>query len=938
MARAQKTHSFFVSFGPFLFQQEKPRSKRMSQGRKHVRSGRDRMATFLKHPRTYLAAAGVLLLFFAHYHFQPLILKSNIESEAYTLETFNLSPDNQWSDFKEEGKGKFFIHPGKNQPARGVFTFQEARQLVFDFSIEKGQPGEIEFSVLQNGKEVDKSVVAPQQPHQVKIAIQQGDQIEVIADKYGETSYDHGKLEIRTLKNGLYLLIPLLWSLLFLLLFRFQSLYLFASSFLLYLIIVSAEVLNFHGLRAENMLLYSSIIFAASLLSLFFYQNLRQFKKYRLATGLSFLLAFLIYAIPLNFIIYALNFDSQVSKDILYAAFQSNAGESYEFISDFIQLKYLFLFAGLSVVVFALLFQQEKQATPRLKNAGLLLSAFAFLGISFVGFSSPSLPTFFSDALRDFQHELEQFREVQRKVKAGEIDFSASKEGKGETYVVVIGESLNKRHMGIYGYMRNTTPRLSQLREEGKLLVFENAYANHTHTMSVLSMSLTEANQYNEKIFYNALSICHVLNKAEVETYWLSNQVIYGPWENQVSVIAKQADHVVAVNKAIGETNKTFEQDGYLIEKLRKVLAKKTKKNRVIFVHLMGSHTPYHARYPQDQFTVFDGPLPQGEFGKKTAQNGVINFYDNGVVYNDFVVSSMIQELGKKQAVSGLIYMADHADDVIRRLGHNADKFTYDMTQIPLLAWFSEAYQSQYGRQYENLRNHQQTLFSNDLLYNTLLGTFGIRTSAYEPQYDFSSEAYALNPRDALVLHGKRKYLAPENHLYWQHANAAFLKQTGQASRIFPHRVNSVGKLKDIWNDGFRSFEVDVRFEEKGSPAFRVGHNEGVMGLELEAFLSQVNPPEIEKIWLDFKNLTPENHKQALDRLAYLDQKFGLKEKVIVESGYNRQLFQSLSCPGLAHFLLPAHPTDCSSPGGNQSCGHEAGRSGFSGASCAPSR
>jgi hypothetical protein len=119
-----------------------------------------------------------------------------------------------------------------------------------------------------------------------------------------------------------------------------------------------------------------------------------------------------------------------------------------------------------------------------------------------------------------------------------------------------------------------------------------------------------------------------------------------------------------------------------------------------------------------------------------------------------------------------------------------------------------------------------------------------------------------------------------------------------QSSRVFPHRVNSVGKLKDIWNVGFRSFELDVYFGDSNSSYFRVGHNHGVMGMNMEAFLSSITYSEIERVWLDFKNLNKHNYKQAMARLDYLDKKFDLKRKIIVESGTTLPFFRELKESG----------------------------------------
>ena len=668
-----------------------------------------------------------------------------------------------------------------------------------------------------------------------------------------------------------------------------------------------AEKLNFGTLSFDSILTYMLLLFASTFIFTFVYQELAGVKKFKIASTVSFVITFLIYVIPLFFIIYALNFDTKMTMDILFTVFQSNSSESYEFVNDFISWKYILLFIFITAIVGTLLYRQEKKETLKIEKSLLLFIIITFLSISLTQFSQLRLPNFIIEGFDKYGEELRTFREVQEKRKAGEIKFNASKKAQGETYIIVIGESLHKKHMGIYGYLRDTTPLLSKMNDDGELIVFSNTYSNHTLTVPVLELSLTEANQYNNKNYYDSISIIELLKKADIETYWLTNQTIYGAWDNMVSVIASSSDNLVALNKSTGKQIKTQKYDGALIDEVKNVLAQKTEKNRVIFIHLMGNHTNYGSRYPGDKYTIYNEKLRQGEFGSRVSKNNSIDFYDNSVVYNDYVVSSILEELQKENGANGFIYMSDHADDIDAELAHMMGHFTYEMTQIPMIGWFSEKYKEEYSNKYNTLLNNRNKLYSNDMFYDTLIGIFNIKTDKYSPKYDFTSNDYSLNPKDALVLRDftfnpseaskatpTRHYTEKSNYIYWQKVNAKYLIDTNQSSRIFPHRVNSVGKLKDVWNDGLRSFEIDVRFGDNNSTTFQVGHNQGLMGLGLEEFLSRVDYQQIERIWLDFKNLNQSNYQKALERLEYLNKKFDVKRKFIVESGTNSEFFKEL--------------------------------------------
>ena len=844
----------------------------------------------------------IVVIFLSYQYLQPMNKFLFLEKSDFSLKTYNIDKNNKSSAFSYDGRGVFFIHPGDKKPSKGIFAFHKNKDVILKFSIRKGsKDGDIEFSIKKNGKNIKKLTVTVKQEQQIIVPVKNNDKLEISADKHGTTSYDWGNLKIKVqepnhnLKN---FIIPFLWAMLFIFLLGKNHKYIGINAYVGFILVLFAEKLNFGPLDFNSILIYMLLIFAMTFIFTLIYQELNILKKYKIASIISYASAISVYIIPLFFIIYALNYDTAVSKDILYAVFQSNTEESMEYISDFIAWKYIALFIFITVFIGFLLYRQEKKETQKIEKSLLIFLILTFSSISLAQFSSLRLPDFLISGFEKYDYELTQFKNIQAKRKAGEIVFQASKDKQGETYIVIIGESLNKRHMEIYGYMRDTTPILSKMSKEGKVDVFKNVYSNHTHTGPVLRLALTEANQYNHKKYYDSLSIVDVLKQADVETYWLTNQSIYGAWDNTVSVIGKTADHLIAMNTSIGKQTITQKLDGALINEVKKVLATKSEKTKVIFVHLMGSHGSYASRYPKDKFSIFSGKLNQGEFGTKVSKSGSINDYDNSIVYNDYVVTSILKEFQKDNSAFALIYMSDHTDDVNNGLGHNSAKFTFYMTQIPMLAWFSDKFKKEYPKKYSNLTTRKETLFSNDMLYDTMLGLFGIKTDRYHAKYDFSSDEYKLEPKDALTLHGKKHYTDKSNHLYWQKVNTNYLLDTNQSSRIFPHRVDSVGKLKDIWNEGFRSFEMDVRFGDKNTTTFKVGHNSPLVGIGLEKFLNHIDTSQIQRVILNIQNLNNLNYISALSRLEYLNNKYHFKNKLIIEFGTKDEFFKEFNNNG----------------------------------------
>jgi len=850
----------------------------------------------------YIISITIVTILLSYIYMQPMGsgYREIVDSD-YSLEIRD-ADSSDYSEFYLREDKKFFIRLGKRGSPKAIFTIKDNYTVSLYFSINRYSNLNImKFIIKKNSKEIKELKVLKSRLNKITIDVDGGDTLEIYSSSTSNSIDDWSLIKI-DLKDDLYLVknltILILWILLFLVLYFRGYVYLYISSYILFMIMVMAEKLNFGYLSLETLFTYMILSFGFVAISIIIYQLFDSIKRYMLASILTSIWIIWIYAIPLSFIVYILSFEKIVSKDILYAIFQTNSGESIEFISSFISYKYILLYLLVVIATTALHFIQER-VPKKSFNWSMLISIISLFSIVvYINSSFLKIPNFISKELTNYTREVEIFKAMKAKRESGKIEFTATKKAQGETYIVIIGESLNKHHMGVYGYFRDTTPHLSKMAQDGEIILFDNVYSSHTNTVPVLKYALTEANQYNKKNFYESLSIIELLKKAHVETYWMTNQVIYGIWDNMVSIIGTTAEHVVSLNKTVGKDTKTQKLDGSLIDEVKKVLSSESERDRVIFVHLIGNHFSYLKRYPNDEYSRYSGDLDIGEFGIESYTNIYINSYDNSILYNDFVVTSILKELQSSTKVSAFLYIPDHAEDVIGLKGHNSDEFTFDMTQIPMILWASDEYKKRYKSRYSNLIDHKDRLFSNDMLYDTMVGIFGIKSDRYDPKFDLSSKEYSLLADDALVLDSKKYYLDPDNYIYWQKINTKYLIDINQSSRVFPHRVDSIGKLSDIWRDGFRSFEVDIRFGDDNRSIFRVGHDIGMQGGSLEEFLSSIDHSEIQRVWLDFKNLNEDNYPNALKRLEYLDREFQIKSKVILESPIKSQIFAKFDQKG----------------------------------------
>jgi heptose-I-phosphate ethanolaminephosphotransferase len=681
------------------------------------------------------------------------------------------------------------------------------------------------------------------------------------------------------------------------------------NAFFIFWLYVYAEKITYGSVSSQGLIAYMMLSVGIAFLFALLFQEARSRLRF-LAPTFVFILCLLFYSIPIGYLIYYFTFKVQITPDVFFAIFQTSVREAFDFITDYISLKWLVLILiGSSLLSFGL-YRKEKFEP---KNIEVSLASFLIIlsiSASYANKTDLRLIQRIPASIQQYQEELAKFEKVRSKVTSGKIKYDAVKQGKGEVYVVVIGESLNKNQMQLYGYLRETTPNLYELDKKGELIRFDNAYSNHTRTMPVLSLSLTEANQINGKEYFSSPSIVDIVKTAGFETFWVTNQVLYGVWDNLVSIIAHSADHLVALNKNIGLSLKTQKYDEETIKFVDDILnERQNKKNKIIFVHLMGSHWHYCSRFTE-KFSKYDGPLIKGDFGKLAENKDLaewINCYDNSVLYNDHVVAGLLNLLKEKQGISGFIYIADHGEEVIQLKGHDPAIFTFDMAQIPLIAWFSDEYKNKYETKINALKNNRGKLFPNDLIYDTLIGLMGIKTDRYENKYDISNHNYSLNQDELFTLHGKQKYIDRDNYNYLQWKNHGELSKRKLLSRVIPTGINTMGKFKEAQFDGFDSFELDLIYRKDKGGYMEVGLDESSeAGSTLQDFLKIVHQSEGQKIWLNIKNLTPDNISDLTHHLLQLDKTYDLKGKVVIESETTEERFSKLSEAGFTtSYKLP---------------------------------
>ncbi|MCI0996483.1 phosphoethanolamine transferase CptA [Pseudomonas corrugata] len=255
------------------------------------------------------------------------------------------------------------------------------------------------------------------------------------------------------------------------------------------------------------------------------------------------------------------------------------------------------------------------------------------------------------------------------------------------TLVLVIGESTNRQRMSLYGYPRETTPELDKLKDQ--LAVFDNVITPRPYTIEALQQVLTFADEQSPDLYLTTPSLVSMMKQAGYKTFWITNQQTMTKRNTMLTTFSQQADEQVYLNN--NRNQNAAQYDGDVIAPFNKALAD-TAPRKLIVVHLLGTHMSYQYRYPPtfNKFTDRQG-VPAG---LRDDQVPTYNSYDNAVLYNDFVVSSLIKDYAKSDPNGFLLYLSDHGEDVFDSVGHgtlgrNEGKPTAPMYTIPFMAWAS---------------------------------------------------------------------------------------------------------------------------------------------------------------------------------------------------------------------------------------------------------
>jgi len=514
--------------------------------------------------------------------------------------------------------------------------------------------------------------------------------------------------------------------------------------------------------RGGELLSAQALFFVASAICgvtiLFFALYVLSFYSARLYKILAFALLALnvVFAIAQIFLIFSL--ELTYSHGVLDALVQTTPKEAFEFAHAFLNFKLIAAFLALLIFVFAAprlrVSQRARMKLCRAIKLVFLLSLLVFIAHaafkSYVAKSSKmrasiiialnKIPIYnFAFVTKDyFGADFKSVRELQ----AGYQSIYASHSHKTapnriSNVVFIIGESLQRNFMSLYGYYLPTTPNLQALEQSGNLIAFSDVVSPGAKTNDVLKYVLNFGNYESEKQHpWSAnLDIVNLARLANYETFWISNQERYGQWAVASGASAQMTDHSDFTNQ-IPVYKYAYSLDEVMLPSIKKFksgakrspLARKDessaaevngtqKKDKFFILHLMGSHPSYEFRYPKSfaKFSAADisrEPLDEG-------QKKELAHYLNTVAYNDFIVSEIYKIFASDNTL--IVYFSDHAQSLYQYRGKlihgGINRFTLE---IPLIFMASDKFKEQNADLWARIAAAKNRPFLNDDLIHAI--------------------------------------------------------------------------------------------------------------------------------------------------------------------------------------------------------------------------
>lgn len=278
--------------------------------------------------------------------------------------------------------------------------------------------------------------------------------------------------------------------------------------------------------------------------------------------------------------------------------------------------------------------------------------------------------------------------------------------------VLVIGESARYDKFHINGYNKPTTPYLDL---NPQVISLHNYYALQTTTRKTIPY-IYKRSDNSQFIDPQESSFVSVFKALGFKTYYLSLQTDIA--ETFYRFVAEYDYYTLGIkNRKLGTSNSYY--DEILINEAEHII--KQKGNRLLVLHMMGSHFKYSNRVPLSKISH------------------KLNDYDNTIIYTDYILHKLFTKVNTQRAI--VFYTSDHGEslegDKTRQHGYPIEfamRDTPEQIHIPGFWFFSNKYLADKENQlkFANIQKRAKKHLDQSYIFHSLLACIGVKSPAIE--------------------------------------------------------------------------------------------------------------------------------------------------------------------------------------------------------------
>lgn len=479
-----------------------------------------------------------------------------------------------------------------------------------------------------------------------------------------------------------------------------------------------------------------SVFFLGMLITWVIFILLHRISYYLFAVFFSFILLTGVFVLPKSL------YFGDMGAMVIAPIFETDLAEAKEFARALplyiYGLNFLFFLFGVWILYLGKKFTYAKKS-HRITGAFALLTL-AFVvhrpmksyfvyneGFNWVG-AKISVISFYVSVFDEIQRYKSHSEDLSKGISENPTWDIVSVSPKYKNYVLIIGESVRRDYMSLYGFPIENSSFLKSA--NGKILEGFTAAAPNT----IVSLTRTFIQMKDDDFLY-ANNIISLAKQAGFETCWISNQGAAGDHDKSIAQIAVLSDtHFFTKKGAYYSTNY---YDSVLLPIFKEQLAKHSDKPRLFVLHLMGSHPEFSYR--------LEKPLHYNY------KNLNLSAYLQTIEQTDKFIADVYEILLNKWGGVenfSVLYFADHGlvtknreISLLTSLTHGAS--TKAAYQVPFVLLSSD----------DVSQEHIKIEKSAFRFLDGFASWLGIQEKSLRKEYDF----FSLNPDSLEIFNGNKK-------------------------------------------------------------------------------------------------------------------------------------------------------------------------------------